>query len=193
MLYKFKVNKHFLRFKRVLYFVELFMIEGKTMKSVCLKTNNDEIISYVIKRLENEFDEIVISTNKFKVYKNIIVHYTGQNERNFLINFSGVLATMIAIFYEERILDKIIDENYCYFEEIEKQIILKICEKIIELQEENFKYKEEILKGLVYEYFLEGNKYMILDGFINFRVKPYLEVLDYVVDTSVTNFVLGLQ
>lgn len=193
MLYKFKVNKHFLRFKRVLYFVELFMIEGKTMKSVCLKTNNDEIISYVIKRLENEFDEIVISTNKFKVYKNVIVHYTGQNERNFLINFSGVLATMIAIFYEERILDKIIDENYCYFEEIEKQIILKICEKIIELQEENFKYKEEILKGLVYEYFLEGNKYMILDGFINFRVKPYLEVLDYVVDTSVTNFVLGLQ
>ena len=169
------------------------MIEGKTMKSVCLKTNNDEIISYVIKRLENEFDEIVISTNKFKVYKNVIVHYTGQNERNFLINFSGVLATMIAIFYEERILDKIIDENYCYFEEIEKQIILKICEKIIELQEENFKYKEEILKGLVYEYFLEGNKYMILDGFINFRVKPYLEVLDYVVDTSVTNFVLGLQ
>lgn len=192
MLYKFKVNKHFLRFKRVLYFVELFMIEGKTMKSVCLKTNNDEIISYVIKRLENEFDEIVISTNKFKVYKNVIVHYTGQNERNFLINFSGVLATMIAIFYEERILDKIIDENYCYFEEIEKQIILKICEKIIELQEENFKYKEEILKGLVYEYFLD-NKVMIIDGFMNFRIRPYLEVLDYVVDTSVTNFVLGLQ
>ena len=163
------------------------------MKSVCLKTNNDEIISYILKRLENEFDEVVISTNKFKIYKNIIVHYTGQNEKRFLVNFSGVLANMIGVFYENRILGKMIDENYCYFDDFEKNIILKICEKIIEFQESSFKYNEEILKGLVYEYFLEGNKYMILDGFINFRVKPYLEVLDYVVDTSVTNFVLGLQ
>lgn len=163
------------------------------MKSICLKTNNEEIISYIIQQLENEFDEIIISENQFKIYKNVIVHYIGQNERNFLIHFSGMLAKMIALFYEEKILDRIIDDNYCYFEEFEKQIILKICEKIIEMQEASFKYKEEILKGLVYEYFLEGNKYMVLDGFMNFRVKPYLEVLDYVVDTSVTNFVLGLQ
>ena len=163
------------------------------MKSVCLKTNNDEIISYIIKRLEGEFEEIVISSNKFKIYKNVIVHYLGQNEKKFLINFSAIIANMIALFYEQRILYRIIDENYCYFEEFEKEIILKICQKIIELQEASFKYKEEILKGLVYEYFLEGNRYMILDGFMNFRVKPYLEVLDYVVDTSVTNFVLGLQ
>ena len=163
------------------------------MKSICLKTNNEEIISYIIKKMENDFDEIVISENKFKIYKNVIVHYIGKNERYFLIKFSEMLASMITLFYEEKILDKIIDENYCYFEDFEKQIILKICMKIIELQEASFKYKEEILKGLVYEYFLDGNKYMILDGFMNFRVKPYLEVLDYVVDTSVTIFVLGLQ
>ena len=171
----------------------MILTEGNKMRSVCLKTNNDEIISYIIKRLEDEFEEIVISSNKFKVYKNVIVHYIGQNERKFLINFSTVIANMISIFYEHKILYKIIDDNYFYFEEFEKDIILKICEKIIELQEASFKYKEEILKGLVYEYFLEDNKYMILDGFMNFRVKPYLEVLDYVVDTSVTNFVLGLQ
>ena len=163
------------------------------MKSVCLKTNNEEIISYIINRLEDGFDEIVISENQFKIYKNIIVHYIGEDERKFLIQFSEILARMISLFYEQKILDQIIDDNYCYFEDFEKQIILRICEKIIELQEASFKYKEEILKGLVYEYFLEGNKYMILDGFMNFRVKPYLEVLDYVVDTSVTNFVLGLQ
>lgn len=163
------------------------------MKSICLKTNNDEIISYIIKKLEEDFDEIIISENQFKIYKNVIVHYIGKNEKNFLVQFSGMIAGMISLFYERKILDKIIDDNYCYFEDFEKEIILKICEKIIELQEASFKYKEEILKGLVYEYFLEGNKYMILDGFMNFRVRPYLEVLDYVVDTSVTNFVLGLQ
>ena len=163
------------------------------MRSICLKTNNEEIISYIIQRLENEFDDIIISENQFKIYKNVIIHYVGQNERNFLIQFSETLADVISVFYERKLLSRMIDDNYCYFEEIEKEIILKICEKIIELQEASFKYKEEILKGLVYEYFLENNKYMILDGFMNFRVKPYLEVLDYVVDTSVTNFVLGLQ
>ena len=163
------------------------------MKSICLKTNNEEIISYIIKKLENGFDDIIISENQFKIYKNVIVHYIGKNERFFLVQFSEMLADVISVFYEKRLLSKMIDDNYCYFEEIEKEIILRICEKIIELQEASFKYKEEILKGLVYEYLLDNNKYMILDGFINFRVKPYLEVLDYVVDTSVTNFVLGLQ
>lgn len=163
------------------------------MKSICLKTNNEEIISYIIKKLEEEFNEIIISNNKFKIYKNVIIHYIGNQERNFLIHFSTMLAEMISTFYEKKLLDKIIDNNYCYFEDFEKQIILKICEKIIEFQEASFKYKEEILKGLVYEYFLEDNKYMVLDGFINFRVRPYLEILDYVVDTSVTNYILGCQ
>jgi hypothetical protein len=161
------------------------------MRSVCLKTNDDEIISYIIKRLE-EFEDIVISSNEFKIYKNVIIHYIGNNEKLFLINFSALVSELISCFYEKRILDKIIENNYCYFEEFEREVILRISEKIIEIQEASFKYKEEILKGLIYEYFLD-NKVMIIDGFVNFRLKPYLEILDYVVDTSVTNFVLGLQ
>ncbi len=162
------------------------------MKSICLKTNNEEVIKFIIKNLEKNFEDIVISSNKFKIYRNVIVHFKGDNEKGFLIKISGLISQIIEIFYEEKILDKIIDENYFYFEDFEKEVILKICEKIIELQEANLAYKKEILKGLVYEYFLD-NKIMILDGFINFRTKPYLEVLDYVVDTSVTNYVIGLQ
>lgn len=162
------------------------------MKSICLKTNDEEAIKFLIKNLEKDFENIVISSNQFKIYKNVIIHYRGENENNFLIKISNLVAKFIETFYEEKILDKIIDENYFYFEDFEREIILKICEKIIELQESSLEYKREILKGLVYEYFLD-NKTMILDGFVNFRIKPYLEVLDYVVDTSVTNYVIGLQ
>ena len=161
------------------------------MKSICLKTNNEEIISYTIRKLE-DFENIVISSREFKIYKNVIVHYTGNNEKIFLIQFAEIISEIIEVFFFFFILDKIIDDNYCYFEEGEKNVILRISEKIIELQEASFQYKKEILKGLVYEYFWD-NKIMILDGFVNFRLKPYLEVLDYVVDTSVSNFVLGLQ
>jgi len=162
------------------------------MKSFCLKTNNEEIISYTIRYLEEKLDDIVISSNQFKIYKNVIIHYIWKNEHQFLIDISELIGSIIENFYERQILDKIIEDNYCYFEEFEKNIILRISEKIIEIQEASIQYKKEILKGLVYEYLLD-NKIMILDGFMNFRVSPYLEVLDYVVDTSVTNFVLGLQ
>ncbi len=162
------------------------------MKSICLKTNNEEAINFIIRSLEKNFDDIVISSNKFKIFNNVIVHYRGDNEKEFLIKISNLVASLIEIFYEPKILDKIIDENYFYFEDYEKEVILRICEKIIEIQESDLAYKKEILKGLVFDYFLE-NKIMILDGFINFRTKPYLEVLDYVVDTSVTNYVISLQ
>jgi spore coat polysaccharide biosynthesis predicted glycosyltransferase SpsG len=133
------------------------------MKSVCLKTNNEEIISCIIRGLEEDFEDIIISSNKFKIYKNVIIHYCGNNEKNFLIKLSELISNIIEIFYEEKILDKIITDNYCYFEAFEKEVILKISEKIIEIQEASFKYKKEILRGLIYEYFLDNNKVMVLE------------------------------
>ena len=163
------------------------------MKTICVKTNNDEILEYLNRELEqSQLEEIVISINEFKNYRNIMVHYFGKNERRFLLETSQIIANTIEIFYEKNMLEKIIEDNYFYFEDFEKDMILKISEKIIEIQESNFKYKNEILKGLIYEYFID-NKYMILDGFVLFRLKPYFEILDYVVDTSVTNYVIGLQ
>ena len=161
------------------------------MKSLCFKTNNTDVISYIIKKLD-DFEDIVISSNEFKIYKNVIVHYIGNDTKNFLLKISTLTSSIIEIFYERKILSKIIENNYFYFEDFEKEIILKISEKIIEIQEANLEYKKEILKGLTYEYFLD-NKTMVLDGFINFRLKPYLEVIDFVVDTSVTNYVISLQ
>lgn len=163
------------------------------MKTICVKTNNEDILEYLSRKLKNSvLEDIVISFNEFKNYKNIIIHYCGINERKFLLEISQIIADMIETFYEKKLLEKIIENNYFYFEEFEKEMILKISERIIEIQESNFKYKNEILKGLIYEYFID-NKYMILDGFVLFRLKSYFEILDYVVDTSVTNYVIGLQ
>jgi hypothetical protein len=145
----------------------------------------------MIKELE-ELDEVVISSNSFKIYQNVIVHYVGQSENYFKSKYSEIVANVIEIFYEKNILEQSVRENYFYFEEMEKNVILQICEKLIEMQENEFHYKREILKGLIYEYF-EDNKSMVLDGFVNFRLKPYFEILEYVVDTSVTNFVLSFK
>ena len=48
------------------------------MSSLCIKTNNEEVLSY----LKNEFSSFNMlntfySRKEFKHYKNIIIHYTG--------------------------------------------------------------------------------------------------------------------
>lgn len=46
------------------------------MKTVCVKTNNENILEHLNRNLENsELEDIVISSNEFKNYKNIIIHY----------------------------------------------------------------------------------------------------------------------
>ena len=163
------------------------------MKTICVKTNNEAILEYLNKEIKAiDINEIVISINEFKNYKNIIIHYLGEKENRFLFEISKVVAFCIEIFYEEKILLNIIEDNYFYFEDFEKDMIFRICRKIIEIQECNFKYKNEILKDLIYDYFVE-NKYMIIDGFVLFRIKEYLEILDYVIDTAVMNYVVSLQ
>ena len=42
------------------------------MKSICLKTNNEEAINFIIRSLEKNFDDIVISSNKFKIFNNVL-------------------------------------------------------------------------------------------------------------------------
>lgn len=159
------------------------------MKSFCIKTNNNEIIDYLQTQIELlEIQNIYISKNKFKIYKNIIIHYKGEKTKQFLYELSSVIAKCIERFYEKKILKKYIDYNYFYFEDFEREIILKIGYKIIELQEEQFEYKNEILKELILEYLLEA-KSIVLDGVVNFRIREYKEILEYVAELGVANYI----
>ena len=61
------------------------------MKSVCIKTNNSNLLNYLLNELNYiEIEPIVISTNEFKHYKNIIVHYRGTENNKFIHELSCV-------------------------------------------------------------------------------------------------------
>ena len=75
------------------------------MKSFCIKTNDEEKINY----LQTEFNKIQLKNikvrkSKFKIYKNIIIHYNGKEEKKFLLEISSVLANCIEKFYEYNLL-----------------------------------------------------------------------------------------
>ena len=157
------------------------------MKSICIKTNNQEIIDYLIDTFEKLPINICISNYSFKMYDNVIVHDIARNENEFYEVVSIVLKSVIEKFYEKDIIRKCIKQNYFYLNDAEQDYVLKISNQIMNLPDNKIGYKNKILKNSVKRYIVE-NKSIILDGFMNFRVKEYKELLDNIVEVSVVSF-----
>ena len=157
--------------------------------TVCIKTNNNNVLDYLL----NNFKEIQLekkyySKNSFKLYDNIIFHYIGNSSMAFYSNISKILANCIINFYESNLIKKIISLNYFYFSNVEKKAIYKKC--ILNLASpELLVLKHDFIYKAINNYFL-SNKQMVLDGFVNFRIKEYMNLLDEQVDLSVDNFLV---
>ena len=161
------------------------------MKSFCIKTNNTNIINYLLKRFsDSNIENIYYRNNEFRLYKNVIIHYTGSDLYLFFNQLSDIITDCIIKFYEEKILSHIINFNYFYFDSYEKDEIKKDCLNILKLKNiSNYANKRETIWVSVFEYIMEHNS-MILSGFVNFRISDYKKSLDYIVDVSVNKFIL---
>ena len=161
------------------------------MKSFCIKTNNTNIINYLLKRFsDSNIENIYYRNNEFRLYKNVIIHYTGSDLYLFFNQLSDIITDCIIKFYKEKILSHIINFNYFYFDYYEKDEIKKDCLNILKLKNiSNYANKRETIWVSVFEYIMEHNS-MILSGFVNFRISDYTKSLDYIVDVSVNKFIL---
>ncbi len=157
------------------------------MKSICVKTNNQEIIEYLIHTFEKLPMNVCISNYRFKKYDNVIIHDIQRDEKEFCEVISIVLKSTIEKFFESDLIKKCIKENYFYLNEAEQDYVLKISHQIIKLPYNKIGYKNKLLKELIKRYIAE-NKAMILEGFMNFRTKEYKELLDNIVEVSVVSY-----
>lgn len=161
------------------------------MKSICIKTNNENLLNYLLNELDYiEIKPVVISTNKFKNYKNIIIHYSGNEIKKFIHEVSCILACLVIDELEESFIKKLILKNYFYFDFNERK---HIVEKCFDIFTDDFNlYFDKKYNCLIndFESYLKNNKSIILDGFLNFRIKDYMSILEEVVDEAVNNFVI---
>lgn len=157
------------------------------MKSICIKTNNQEMIEYLMNTFEKLPVNFCISNCRFKMYDNVIVHDVERNENEFYEVMAIVLKSAIEKFYEKEIIEKCIKQNYFYLNDAEQEYVLKISKQIMNLPDNKIGYKNKLLKNLVKRYIVE-NKSILLDGFMNFRVKEYKDLLDNIVEVSVVSF-----
>lgn len=161
------------------------------MKSLCIKTNNSDLLQYLLNELNNlELEQVYFSCNKFKHYKNIIIHYTGKDNDLFLNKISSILSLLVLDELEEDFLKKILLQNYFYFDSKERNQILNLC---FDITANNFSVIfDKKFKALFYNFynFLSNNKSLVLKGFTNFRIKSYLKILDDIVNEAVNNFII---
>lgn len=161
------------------------------MKSICIKTNNSNLIQYLLNELRHiDLNNICFSLQEFKHYKNIIIHYKGSNINDFLRQISSILSLMVIDELEEHFINTILIQNYFYFDNTERKEILNFC---FDIMTDNFSVifdkKFRILYNSFYNY-LTNNRSLYINGFIHFRLKQYFLSLDKVVDEAVNNFII---
>lgn len=161
------------------------------MSSLCIKTNNEDILAY----LQKEFSEfnmlnVFYSMHEFKSYKNIIIHYTGIDNELFYTKLATILSYLVIDYFEKDIIKNILSGNYFYFDNSEHNKILNLCtENLCDDDEFSFPNRELCLFDTFYEYITKHHS-IIISGFINFRLNNYRRLLCDLVDFSVNEYII---
>ena len=124
------------------------------MNSLCIKTNNEDILKY----LQNEISEfnmlnVFYSMNEFKSYKNIIIHYKGIDNELFYTKLATILSYLVIDYFENEIIKNILNTNYFYFDNLEFKKIFDLCtENLCDGNEFSFQNRQLLLFDTFYEY-----------------------------------------
>lgn len=161
------------------------------MKSLCIKTNNPQTIDYLLNSLENlDIEDTYFSCKTFRHYTNIIIHYLGNNLDDFYSSICDLLTCLILDNFEYELLKKLATQNYFYFDSVEINKVLNICEDILcDSEDFSFGNRYNILFENFYNYISSNNKFY-LNGFLFFRNKNYFKILSDTVDIAVNKFII---
>ncbi len=163
------------------------------MKSICIKTNNSKIIDYLLEDLENlSLSDVYVSNTSFKVYNNIIIHYKGKDLVFFINCISSILANTIIVFYEQKLISNIIENEFFYFSNSEKETIKSLALSTNTSSTSNYCYNFNCIFNALFDYFSE-NKSLILNGFVSFRIKDYINSLEKLVSCCVNKFIINRE
>lgn len=149
----------------------------------------------LISRFDNEFKTLKFNykiNNKGSItFLDCDNYEQNISPKEFKYLLANIITDVIIEEWPQIIIKKIIRDHYYYFNEDEKK---NIRDKALELiKKGDYIYKPRMRKSKIVQEvmeFLERNKEIVLEGFVNFRLKDYvLEVADYV-DAAVDDFLL---
>ena len=159
------------------------------MISICLKSNNIRSLNYLENCLDQiTFPQIYYSQKKFNIYKNLIIHYTGNDLDNFYDIFSNILSKYIIENYEKSFINQQLKFDFFYFSTDEKNMIQTTTIQNLN-SKLNKKQKNSIINNCIKSYFLEHSS-CVLDGFINFRLFNYKNFINLILENTINDYIL---
>lgn len=175
------------------------------MVSFCIKTNNEQIQNYLMDNIALiNLSDIIFVKKCFSKYTNIIVHYVGTDTNLFYEYFADILTGCIINNFEYKIVHKLLEFNYFYFDDMDLSKIETNCTEILNSLSNTTAIDVssylpiEILdrENCVFESvcdYIKNHKSMVLDGFVTFRLFQYINILDSFVDFCVNQFILNRE
>lgn len=175
------------------------------MVSFCIKTNNEQIQNYLMDNIALiNLSDIIFVKKFFSKYTNIIVHYVGTDTNLFYEYFANILTGCIINNFEYKIVHKLLEFNYFYFDDMDLSKIETNCTEILNSLSNTTAINVssylpiEILdrENCVFESvcdYIKNHKSMVLDGFVRFRLFQYINILDSFVDFCVNQFILNRE
>jgi putative sporulation protein YtxC len=178
------------------------------MQFLCIGV--DESADYILQQITDEFKAIdsnklglnidkVDSGDSTSIICSIKDKNTAEIDPKDLemtrIHISNALADFIIQEYEEKLISRIINTNYCYFNLDEKKDIFELSLKIVQNNDKNLVnslfqvHRRNVIIRRLIEY-LENSDSIILEGFVNFRLKDYIKDLEEVVEKAVDDFLM---
>lgn len=173
------------------------------MKSFCIKDNNIMIMNYLKDELlKINSSDFIFTEKSFSKYNNFIIHYIGNNKLFYYNVLTDLIYKCILKIYEPEIINTLVLTEYFYFDLTDIKKIEKNCFELLDYQNSNYlkitdlsdssNNRKIYLWSSILEY-ITSHKSIVLDGFINFRIKDYKKCLDEVIDTSVNQFVIDKE
>ncbi|MDD4493364.1 MAG: putative sporulation protein YtxC [Eubacteriales bacterium] len=170
---------------------------------------DDEIVQYITERLNS----VECEDGKFNIKGTTTGNSTSvtckiedsgkrvkkiQQYNSLINNVAGILADYIVKKYESRLIYRIINTNYGYFNAAEKREIFNLVEIALIDDTKSFLNnlfqvrRRNILIRKLFDYFEDSNQ-IILEGFVNFRLKEYMKDLEDIVDKAVDSFLIDRE
>ncbi len=95
------------------------------------------------------------------------------------------LSDIIVENYEIKYIEKALNRKYCHLSSAEKREILS--QAVNETTAPQFENRQDLISSRLFDY-LSGSDILLIDGFVNFRLKEYKESLADAVDKAVDRY-----
>jgi len=126
-------------------------------------------------------------------------NYFDRLRQRFISCVANALSDIIINHWEPILIKRIIKENYFYFNRAEQSRIYDFARTILNYDglsgkhDISFQIKRKTFVLHKIQEFLSSNGLIILDGFVNFRLKEYIMQLEDAVDVAIDEFLMDKE